>query len=86
MMARIIYVLCALTASVCAYLLWRGYRHGRARLLLWGSICFVGLALNNIVLVIDRLVLPDVDLTLLRMAPAVVGIAALIYGLVVETD
>jgi len=86
MIARIIYVLCALTASVCAFLLLRGYRRSNARLLLWGGLCFVGLALNNIVLVVDRLILHDVDLTMLRMAPAIAGAAALLYGLVSETE
>lgn len=86
MIARIIYVLCALTASACAYLLLRGYRRSSVRLLLWGGLCFLGLALNNIVLVVDRLILRDVDLTLLRMAPALAGAAALLYGLIWESE
>jgi len=84
--AHVIYVLCALTSTLCACLLLRGYARSRARLLLWGGVCFVGLALNNIVLVVDRLLGPHVDLTLVRMAPAVLGIGALVYGLVMETD
>lgn len=85
-MGRAIYILCAVTASLCAYLLLRGYSRSRANLLLWGGLCFVGLALNNIVLIVDRLVLTDVDLSLVRMIPAVAGISALLYGLIVETD
>ena len=85
MIARLIYVLCALTSSMCAFLLLRGYRRSHARLLLWGGLCFVGLALNNIVLVVDRLIVPAVDLTLLRMAPAIAGAVALLYGLISET-
>ncbi len=85
-MARAIYFLCAITAALCAYLLLRGYSRSRAKLLFWGGVCFLGLALNNVVLIVDRLVLPDVDLTLLRMLPAVLGISALLYGLVLETD
>ena len=86
MIVHIIYVLCAFTATFSAYLLLRGYRSSRARLLLWGGVCFSGLALNNVVLIIDRLILRDVDLSLVRMAPAVLGIGALVYGLVMETD
>jgi hypothetical protein len=82
----VIYVLCALTASLCAFLLLRAYYRAHARLLLFGALCFVGLALNNIVLVIDRVLLRDADLTIVRMVPAVLGVAALLYGLVTEGD
>ena len=86
MMAAAIYILCAVTSSLCAFLLLRGFHRSRARLLFWGGVCFAGLALNNIVLVLDRLVLRDMDLTVWRMVPAVVGVAALLYGLICETD
>ena len=84
-MAHAIYVLCAVTATLCAFLLLRGYATSRARLLLWGGLCFVGLALNNIVLIVDRMVLADADLTLVRMLPAIAGVSALLYGLIRET-
>ena len=83
-MAQAVYILCAATSLLCAVLLIRGYRRSRARLLLWSSICFVGLAANNALLVIDRLVIKEVDLSTWRLAPAVVGLAALVYGLVGE--
>jgi Family of unknown function (DUF5985) len=82
--AATVYVLCAATSLLCALLLVRGYRRSRTRLLLWSSICFVGLAANNALLVIDRLVVKDVDLSTWRLAPAVVGLGALVYGLVGE--
>jgi hypothetical protein len=85
-MAHVIYVLCALTASLCAFLLLRGYAASRARLLLWGGLCFIGLAINNIVLIVDRMVLPGVDLTLVRMIPAIAGVSALLYGLIWEAE
>ncbi|HET7437076.1 MAG TPA: DUF5985 family protein [Thermoanaerobaculia bacterium] len=85
MYANIVYVLCALTSATCAALLWRGYRQSRARLLFWSSLCFVGLALNNIMLIIDVRLGPDVDLSVWRSLPAVAGVALLLYGLVWET-
>jgi hypothetical protein len=85
-MGRIVYVLCALTAALCAVMLLRAYRRSRARLLLWGGLCFIGLALNNVVLVVDRFIMPNVDLSIVRMLPAAAGIAALVYALVQETD
>ena len=59
-MAAVIYSLCALTAAVCTYLLIQAYRRGKYRLLLWSGICFAGLTLNNLLLVFDKLVFPDV--------------------------
>ncbi|NUQ20279.1 MAG: hypothetical protein HOQ09_04895 [Gemmatimonadaceae bacterium] len=84
--ADIVYVLCALTSAACAVLLWRGYRQSRARLLLWSSICFIGLALNNVVLIIDVRMLPTVDLATWRSLPALLGVAALVYGLVWDVE
>lgn len=80
-----VYALCAITSITCAVLLLRGYSRSGVRLLLWSGLCFVGLALNNILLFIDLRLLPEVDLSLIRTIPAVAGIGILIYGLVWET-
>ena len=64
-MAAIIYSLCALTALGCALLLLRGYRRSRYRLLLWSGLCFAGLTVNNLLLVIDKVALPDGDLSII---------------------
>ena len=81
-MATFVYGLCALTSLLCALLLARGYRDTRARLLLWSSLCFAGLALNNIVLFIDMRVVPSMDLSAWRSLPALAGLVILIYGLI----
>jgi heme/copper-type cytochrome/quinol oxidase subunit 4 len=80
----IIYALCAVTSIVCAWLLLRGYARTRFRLLLWSGLCFVGLALNNILLFIDLRVLPETDLSLVRTLPALLGVGLLLYGLLWE--
>jgi heme/copper-type cytochrome/quinol oxidase subunit 4 len=80
----VIDALCAITSIACAWLLLRGYARTRFRLLLWSGLCFVGLALNNILLFIDLRMLPDTDLSLLRTFPALVGVALLLYGLLWE--
>lgn len=85
-MATVIYLLCALTALACAVLLLRGYAQSRVRLLLWVGLCFVGLTLNNVLLLIDMSVVPSVDLSLWRSLPALAGLMLLIYGLVWETS
>lgn len=84
-MANLVYVLCALTSLACGILLWRGYVQSRARLLLWSALCFAGFFLNNVLLIIDVHV-PQVDLSLWRSVPALIGIALLIYGLVWDAD
>jgi hypothetical protein len=84
-MADIVYVLCALTSALCAVLLLRRYAQTRVRLLLWSGLCFIGLALNNLLLIVDVHVVPEVDLSIVRALPAVVGVALLIYGLVWES-
>ena len=84
-MATIVYLLCALTSITCAVLLLRGYASSKVRLLLWGGLCFVGLALNNVLLFVDLGLVPDVDLSVWRSIPTLAGLALLIYGLVWDT-
>jgi hypothetical protein len=83
-MATAIYILCALTSATCAAMLLRGYSRSRVRLLFWSGLCFVGLALNNVLLIVDVSVLTHVDLEMWRTLPALAGVALLIYGLVWE--
>ena len=86
-MAKAVFLLCALTSVACAVLLLRGYARSASRLLLWSGLCFVGLAINNGMLVIDRVLLPDdIDLSVWRQIPALVGVALLLYGLVLDAD
>ena len=81
-MAEVVYVLCALTSVGCAGLLLRAWLASRVPLLLWCLVCFVGLALNNVVLFVDKVVAPDVDLAAWRGLPAAVGVTALVLSLV----
>lgn len=85
-MAAIIYGLCALTAFLCAYLLLRSYSLNRYRVLLWGGLCFVGLTLSNILLIIDKLALPTTDLSPLRFVITLVSISILLYGLIRDSQ
>jgi hypothetical protein len=83
-MAEAVYVLCALTSITCAWLLFRGYRASRARLLFWSSLCFVGLAVNNVLLVLDQVLIPGLDLSLMRTGSALVAMTILLVGLIWE--
>lgn len=83
-MAEIIYLLCASTSVLCAFLLLRSYRNTRARLLLWAALCFAGLAINNVLLFVDLVVVPGFDLAPYRTVAALWGMSVLVIGLVWE--
>ena len=78
----VVYLLCFATSATCAYLLARSYRRTSARLLLWSALCFVLLAANNLVVIIDIVVLPDWDLRILRDAFSLAAIAVLLFGFI----
>jgi hypothetical protein len=81
-MAEVVYLLCAITSIGCAIMLLRGYSNSKVRLLLWSGLCFVGLALNNIILFIDLVIVPNLDLSLWRSLTSLGGLALLLYGLI----
>jgi hypothetical protein len=85
-MAAIIYSLCALTALGCAWLLLRGYGRSRYKLLLWSGLCFAGLTLNNLLLVIDKVALPEIDLSMPRTLVALLAMTVLLFGLIWDSD
>jgi hypothetical protein len=85
-MATIAYLLCAATSIVCAVLLFRGYRRSHAALLLWSSLCFAGLAIDNSLLFVDRVIYPDQAVFALRRAFSLLGVVVLLYGLIWEAD
>ncbi|MFY9991719.1 MAG: DUF5985 family protein [Rhodoplanes sp.] len=85
-MAGTIYALCALTAALCAFLLLQSYARGKYRLLLWSGLCFVGLTINNLLLVIDKLFVPQMDLSVWRSTVALLAMCVLLYGLVWDTE
>jgi hypothetical protein len=81
-----VYVLCFLTSAACAWLLGRSYRRSGMRLLLWSTICFLFLAANNLMLVVDLLVIPQVDLRIARLLLSLAAISVLIYAFIWELD
>ena len=86
-MAALIYTLCALTSIACLVLLWRSWRKSGARLLFWSALCFGALSVNNVLLVLDRVVFPvEVDLFDWRLASALAAVLLLLVGLVWEED
>jgi hypothetical protein len=84
--AAIVYLLCFATSTACAWLLLAGWRRTRARLLLWSALCFVFLAANNLLVVLDLLFLPNVDLRVERLMLALVALTVLLFGFVWDLE
>jgi len=83
-MAELTYLLCALASIFCAALLVRNYRRTRLRLALLACLCFSGLALNSVLLFVDLVVTPAIDLAPLRALVALLAMLVLVVGLVLE--
>jgi hypothetical protein len=84
-MAQIVYVLCALTSTGCAILLFRQYHRTRSGLLFWSTWCFACFALTNVLLFVDFVILPERDLSVIRSSLTLAGMLMLLYGLIRET-
>jgi hypothetical protein len=81
---NLVYALCALTSILCAVLMVRSWVQRRERLHLLIGLGFVGLAINNSLLVADLMIVPTIDLSLVRAALGLVAIATLLFALIWE--
>ena len=81
-----VYLLCFLTSSACAVLLARSWSRTRARLLLWSALCFLFLAFNNLAVIVDLLVLPDRNFSILRVALSLSAVSLFLFGLIWGAD
>jgi hypothetical protein len=78
--ATIVYLLCFATSAACAWLLLAGWRRSRARLLMWSGLCFLLLAANNLLVVVDLVLLPGVDMRVERLLLALAAVVVLLFG------
>ncbi|MGQ3053604.1 MAG: DUF5985 family protein [Roseateles sp.] len=85
-MDKLIYTLCAMTALTCTWLLLRAYARSQARLLLWSGLCFAGLTANNVLLILDRVVFPDITLLPARLVLGLVSVWVLAIALIMEKE
>lgn len=84
--AALVYSLCLLASALCAGLLLRAWRQSRSRLLLWTATAFVFLAVNNLFLVFDMVVFPEVFLWPWRQAASLLAVGVLLYGFIWEAE
>jgi Family of unknown function (DUF5985) len=86
MIQGLVYGLCMLTALMCAWLLLQAYRKTHYRLLFWCSLFFSISAVNNVFLVVDKVLYPNIDLTIYRYVVALTGLFVLLPGLILERE
>ncbi len=84
-MAQLVYILCGFTSISCAALLYRHYRLTGGRLLFWSTLCFLCLALTNVLLYVDLVLFPTTDLSILRNCITLSGMMMLLYGMIRES-
>jgi hypothetical protein len=86
-MGALIYSLCAAAALCCATLLLRAFRRSGYRLLLWSGLCFAGLTVNNLLLVLDKIIIPTAaDLSIARSSVALASVSILLFGLIWDAE
>lgn len=83
--AGAVYLLCLATSVVCALLVARAWRRTGSRLLLWTALSFAFLALNNLLVVADMVIFPNIDFWIWRQLAAGAALTVLLYGFIGET-
>jgi hypothetical protein len=86
MLQHTVNLLGALVAGLCAVLLLRAYGAVGKRLLLWCGLCFLGLTLASVLLIVDQFLLPDTSLYVWRLGVAAASTLLMVYGLVFEGE
>ena len=81
-----VYLLCFATSSACAYLLARSYKRTMARLLLWSALCFVLLAANNLLVILDLLVIESIDFRMWRIWTSLAAVGVLLFGFIWDLE
>jgi Family of unknown function (DUF5985) len=81
---HVLYLLCFFTSLSCCLLLIRSYRRNRSKVLLWTAACFVLLAVDNLLVVLDLIVLPTVDLSFPRLLATLFAVSTLLVGFIWE--
>ena len=82
----LVYALCFLTSGACALLLARSYRRTGARLLLWSALCFLLLAANNFLVIVDLALFNDMDFRLARYLLALAAVGVLLFGFIWDLE
>ncbi len=85
-MPGVVYLLSAATAVACGVLLWRAWRQNNVRLLFWSALCFFGLTIDNVLLYIDLIIFPDVEMYNASSIAGLISIMLLLFGLIWDNE
>lgn len=81
-MGEAVYSLCALTSIGCMALLLGRYRRTRVNLLFWSALAFFAFTITNVLLFIDLVLVPGVDLAVWRNLATLAGVTVLLTALI----
>ena len=82
----VLYIMSALASIACTVLLLRGFARSSSKLLFWSGLCFIGLSINNVLLVLDLLVIVDTDLSVLRLGSSLAAVLVMLYAFIWEAE
>ncbi|MGE3177202.1 MAG: DUF5985 family protein [Vicinamibacterales bacterium] len=85
-MAVTVYILCTLTSSLVALLLLREHWQTASRLLFWGAMSFVAMSASNALVLVDLVILPDVNLALVRASTFCLATVLFLVGIMKDVD
>lgn len=86
LLPTLVYVLCFVSSGLCALLLARNYRRTSTRLLLWSALCFFLMALANLLVIIDIVVVPAADLRGSRYLLSAAAVIILLFGFIWDLE
>lgn len=81
-----VYVLCLATSGACAVLLARSFRRTGNRLLLWAALCFALLAVNNLFVIIDIVLVRWIDFSVVRLLLSLGAVTVLLFGFIWDLE
>lgn len=85
-LSGLVYLLCFLASALCAILLVRQYAASPTPVLLWSAGCFVLLALSNLLVVVDRLILTEENLRPARLVLTLLAVSVLLFGFIWNSE
>lgn len=87
MFPGLVYLLCFLTSAACAALMVRQHRRAPSPILMWSAACFSLLALSNLAVVVDRIILgPEISLRPIRLLLTLSAVSVLLFGFIWEAE
>ncbi len=78
----LVYTMCFVISAGCALLLGRAWQRTGVQLLGWSALCFALLSLNNLFVIIDLLLVPQIDFSVMRLALSLAATVVLLFGFI----